>query len=481
MSKEFLLPELAESVVEGEIVKWLVAEGETVEEDQPIVEVMTDKVTVELPSPFAGVLEKRLAAEGDVVAVHAPIALFADGEVRPGEQPAEEPGENVQAEEERSIVESGNVVEDDGESLSLFKPSAALDEGPVVQVRKGGAAVAEQAAARVPEQTAAKKKEAEKKVTGPYGRVLAVPAARKLARDLGLDIASVAGSGPNGRVRVDDVRAHADTARADTTQTDTAQAPTPSKTPVPETKRIAYQTPEDYAALEERVPVRGLRRAISNQMLASHLQTVRTLHVDEADMTALFDMRARLKPVAEERGVKLSYLPFIMKAVVAALKRFPIINSSLDEASNEIVRKHYYNLGVAVATESGLVVPVVHEVDRKSILEIADDVSSLAAKARDGKLAPGDVKNGTFSITNIGTLGGLFSFPIINVPEAAILGVHSIKKRPVVLPDDSIVARQMLYLSLSFDHRIIDGAEAAMFTSALIKLLETPESLLLEL
>ena len=472
MPKEFLLPELAESVVEGEIVKWLVAEGETVQEDQPIVEVMTDKVTVELPSPYAGVLEKRLAAEGDVVAVHAPIALFADGEARPGEQPAEEPGENVQAEEERSIVESGNnLPEDDGESLSLFKPSAALDEGPVVQVRESGAAVAEKAAARVPEQTAA-----EKKVTGPYGRVLAVPAARKLARDLGLDIASVAGSGPNGRVRVDDVRAHADTAQADT-----AQAPTPSKTPVPETKRIAYQTPEDYASLEERVPVRGLRRAISNQMLASHLQTVRTLHVDEADMTALFDMRARLKPVAEERGVKLSYLPFIMKAVVAALKRFPIINSSLDETSNEIVRKHYYNLGVAVATESGLVVPVVHEVDRKSILEIAEDVARLAAKARDGKLAPGDVKNGTFSITNIGTLGGLFSFPIINVPEAAILGVHSIKKRPVVLPDDSVVARQMLYLSLSFDHRIIDGAEAAMFTSALIKLLETPESLLLEL
>ncbi len=477
MPKEFLLPELAESVVEGEIVKWLVAEGETVEEDQPIVEVMTDKVTVELPSPYAGVLEKRLAAEGDVVAVHAPIALFADGEARPGEQPAEEPGENVQAEEERSIVEpGGHVPEDDGESLSLFKPSAALDEGPVVQVRKSGAAVAEKAAARVPEQTVAAKKEAAKKVTGPYGRVLAVPAARKLARDLGLDIASVAGSGPNGRVRVDDVRAHADTA-----QTDTAQVPTPSPKPIPETKRIAYQTPEDYAALEERVPVRGLRRAISSQMLASHLQTVRTLHVDEADMTALFDMRARLKPVAEERGVKLSYLPFIMKAVVAALKRFPIINSSLDETSNEIVRKHYYNLGVAVATESGLVVPVVHEVDRKSILEIADDVSSLAAKARDGKLAPGDVKNGTFSITNIGTLGGLFSFPIINVPEAAILGVHSIKKRPVVLEDDTIVARQMLYLSLSFDHRIIDGAEAAMFTSALIKLLETPESLLLEL
>ena len=250
MSKEFLLPELAESVVEGEIVKWLVAEGETVEEDQPIIEVMTDKVTVELPSPFAGVLEKRLVAEGDIVPVHAPIALFADGEgeAQPASEPTEEPGENVQAEEERSIVEPGNVPEDDGESLSLFKPSAALDEGPVVQVRKSGQAVTE-------------KKDADKKVTGPYGRVLAVPAARKLARDLGLDIDEVSGSGPNGRIRVDDVKAHADAGKAPTSQK------------IPETKRIAYQTPEDYADLEERVPVRGLRRAISSQMLASHLQT----------------------------------------------------------------------------------------------------------------------------------------------------------------------------------------------------------------
>ena len=224
MSKEFLLPELAESVVEGEIVKWLVAEGETVEEDQPIIEVMTDKVTVELPSPFAGVLEKRLVAEGDIVPVHAPIALFADGEgeAQPASEPTEEPGENVQAEEERSIVEPGNVPEDDGESLSLFKPSAALDEGPVVQVRKSGQAVTE-------------KKDADKKVTGPYGRVLAVPAARKLARDLGLDIDEVSGSGPNGRIRVDDVKAHADAGTSPLL-----------RQKIPETKRIAYQTPEDY-------------------------------------------------------------------------------------------------------------------------------------------------------------------------------------------------------------------------------------------
>jgi len=410
-----------------------------------------------LPSPYAGVLEKRLVNEGDVVPVHAPIARFADASDSADPDPKnDKPAPSLQADEERSIVEPGNVAEeddeeDDGESLSLFKPSGAIDEGPVVQVRReqGRTAIAEK-----------------KKATGPYGRVLAVPAARKLARDLNIDIHEVAGSGPNGRVRVDDVKAHGE------------KQTTPSS--MSQTKRISYTSPEAYAEFEERTPVRGLRRAISNQMVASHLQSVRTLHVDEADVSNLVDLRSRLKPIAEERGAKLSYLPFIMKAVVAAIKKFPIINSSLDEDAGEIVTKKYYNFGMAVATDVGLVVPVVHNVDQKSLLVLATEINELALKARDNKLAPEDVKHGTFSVTNIGTLGGLFSFPIINVPEAAILGVHSIKKRPVVLEDDSIVARQMLYLSMSFDHRIIDGAEAAMFTSYLIKLLETPESLMLE-
>jgi pyruvate dehydrogenase E2 component (dihydrolipoamide acetyltransferase) len=456
MPKEVVLPELAESVVEGEIVKWLVQEGEQVAEDQPLVEVMTDKVTVELPSPFAGVLEKQLVKEGDVVPVHQAIALIGEDGAAKGAPPKDEQVEakdeaNVQATEERSIVEAGGADEDDdGDSLSLFKASKDDTTTPVFQLRRGG-------------------KEAPAKATGPYGRVLAVPAARKLAREKGIDIAEVPGSGPNGRVRVEDVEAYLEEAPAAKAQLQPAAAP-----------RIGYQTPKGFEERETRTPLRGLRRAISNQMLASHLQTVRTLHVDEADVTELVALRARLKPLAEKRGVKLSYLPFIIKAVVAALKAYPMMNASLDEEAGEVVTKHYYNLGIAVATESGLVVPVVKEADRKSVLELAQEIEHLAAKAREGKLSSDDVKGGTFSITNIGTLGGLFSFPIINVPEAAILGVHSIKKRPVVLDDDRIVARQMLYLSTSFDHRLVDGAEAATFTSFLIELLETPESLMLE-
>ena len=240
-------------------------------------------------------------------------------------------------------------------------------------------------------------------------------------------------------------------------------------------------SPEGYGELEERIPLRGLRRIISNQMLASHLQTVRTLHVDEADVSALVALRRGLKPIAEARGVKLSYLPFIMKAVVAALQEFPQLNASLDEENGEIVRKHYYNLGMAVATEAGLTVPVVKDVDRRTVMEVAAEVNRLAAAARDGKLTTDDVRGGTFSITNIGSLGGLFSFPIINIPEAAILGVHSIKRRPVVLADDSIAARDMLYLSLSFDHRVVDGAEGALFTGRVIELLQTPEAMMLDL
>lgn len=426
MVKEFLLPELAESVVEGEIVKWLINEGEPVEEDQPLVEVMTDKVTVELPSPYRGVLEKQLVKEGQVVPVNTPLARIVERSAA-APQAAPEPAESA----------------DEGERLSLFKPSQDDSDEPVFQVRR-----------QAPSAPRAR---------APFGRVLAVPAARKLARELGIDLAEVPGSGPNGRIRLEDVRQFAERAKG---------ALSPSVKPA-----LYHSGP--YREREERLPLRGLRRAISQQMLASHLQTVRTLHVDEADVSALVALREKLKGRAEAAGVKLSFLPLIIKAVVQALKAFPMINASLDEQAQEIVRKHYYNIGIAVATEQGLVVPVIHDADQKSVLELAQAIQELADKARRGKLSPEEVKYGSFSITNIGTIGGLFSFPIINVPEAAILGVHSIKRRPVVLPDDRIVARDMLYLSLSFDHRLIDGAEAASFTRYLIELLEAPESLLL--
>ncbi|GIW28470.1 MAG: dihydrolipoamide acetyltransferase component of pyruvate dehydrogenase complex [Meiothermus sp.] len=465
MPKEVVLPELAESVVEGEILRWLVNEGDALKKDQPFVEVMTDKVTVELPSPYEGVLLQKLVKEGQVVPVHAPIALIAEpGEVDAvvsDKKPA--PAPSLQAQEERSIVEPGQVAEDDGASLSLFKPDNKPEQVKNPFTKAAPLAVSGPSTATVQ----------------AHGRVIAVPAARKLARELGLDIAQIPGSGPNGRVRVENVKAYAEQkSRA----TPPAAAPsTPERgAPLLGLAPVQYKTPKGYEELETRVPLRGLRRAIAQQMMASHLYTVRTLSVDEVDMTELVALRNRLKLEAEAQGVRLSYLPFIFKAVAVALKKFPALNSSLDEARQEVVLKHYVNIGMAVAAENGLIVPVVRDVERKSLLQIAREINDLAEKARSGKLSPEEVSGSTFSITNIGSIGALFSFPIINVPDAAILGVHSIQKRPVVGEHDEIVVRQMMYLSLSFDHRLVDGAEAARFTKEVIRLLEKPERLFLE-
>jgi pyruvate dehydrogenase E2 component (dihydrolipoamide acetyltransferase) len=243
---------------------------------------------------------------------------------------------------------------------------------------------------------------------------------------------------------------------------------------------VQYKTPSGYQDRETRLPLRGLRRAIASQMVASHLYTVRTLTVDEIDMTELVALRSRLKADAEAQGVKLSYLPFIFKAIAIALKKFPSLNSSLDEARQEIVLKNYFNLGMAVAAENGLIVPVLRDVDRKSVLNLAREIAELADKARSGKLSLEEMAGSSFSVTNIGSIGALFSFPIINVPDAAILGIHSIQKRPVVNENDQIVVRQMMYFSLSFDHRLVDGAEAARFCKEVIRLLEKPERLFLE-
>lgn len=243
---------------------------------------------------------------------------------------------------------------------------------------------------------------------------------------------------------------------------------------------VQYRTPKGYEHLEDRVPLRGMRRAISNQMQASHLYTVRTLTVDEVNLTKLVEFRARVKGEAQAAGVKLSYLPFIFKAVAVALRKYPSLNSSFDEATGEIVMKRYFNLGMAVATDAGLTVPVLRDVNQKSVFELARQVGDLASRAQAGKLTPDELAGSTFSVTNIGSIGALFSFPIINVPDAAILGVHSIVKRPIVDEHDNIVVAHMMYLSLSFDHRLVDGAEAARFCKEVIRLLESPDRLMLE-
>lgn len=479
MPEDFVLPELAESVVEGEIVNWLVSEGQSVAMDQPLVEVMTDKVTVELPSPFAGRVLNILVPEGEIVPVGAVLARLDTSAEAVAASDSAEPAAAPVVEAPRKAPTSAPVAPvaaaaapeavagtvADGDELSLFRArgSEQADDGlPRVQKRRpvnGPASGGSNGGARPAESANA--------LRGAYGRVVAVPAARRLARELGVPIEQVLGSGPSGRVRVDDVREQ----RSHISAPAAANGLPPAARPV---------TPKGFEDRERRVPLRGMRRAIANQMVVSHLHTVRALHVDEADVSELVRLRERLKPRAEARGVRLSYLPLIMKAVGQVLPNFPSLASGLDDQTQEVVFRDYVNLGMAVSTDVGLVVPVVRDVDRKTLIDVAEELQGLAAKARDNKLAPDDVRGGSFSITNIGSVGGLFSFPIINVPEAAILGVHAIRKRPVVDQNDQVVVRPMLYLSLSFDHRLVDGADAARFTNQLIDLLQAPEAMLLD-
>ncbi|UQN07516.1 dihydrolipoamide acetyltransferase family protein [Deinococcus sp. QL22] len=517
--KEVLLPELAESVVEGEILKWLVEEGDMIALEQPLCEVMTDKVTVELPSPVAGRLSKRLAQEGDVVAVHAAIALIDEsGAASADVASAPAAGESVapiqaiqdsaqnptttaehlppQAQEERSIVEAGHIPAKAEDDTSLFKAFAS-DETVRVQGLGQGLGTGGRTAVLTPPAPAQPAVQ-----TREDGRILAVPAARQLARELGVDLAQVQGSGPNGRVRVQDVTAHVERAKAPATHAPAPQPqpvqpaaaaptapqpqpqapakPAPANTGGMPVAPVQYRTPKGYEHLEDRVPLRGMRRAISNQMQASHLYTVRTLTVDEVNLTKLVAFRDRVKAEAKEAGVRLSYMPFFFKAVAVALRKYPSLNTSFDEATGEIVQKRYYHMGMAVATDAGLTVPVLRDVNHKSVFDLAREVVDLAGRAQNGKLSADELTGSSFSITNIGSIGALFSFPIINVPDAAILGVHSIVKRPIVNEHDEIVVAHMMYLSLSFDHRLVDGAEAARFCKEVIRLLENPDRLMLE-
>jgi 2-oxoglutarate dehydrogenase complex dihydrolipoamide succinyltransferase (E2) component len=401
---EFKLPDLGEGITEGEVIRWLTKEGDQVKEDQPIVEVMTDKVNVQIPSPRSGRVAKIFVKEGDVAKVGQTIMMIDEGGSGPPSPAPVSPAP---------------------------RPAVAATPAPV-------------------------------QATPPAQGVLATPATRKLARELGVDIAAVSGSGPGGRITDDDVKRSA--SRSGTTTVTVQAAPTVSPAAGPR---------------EEVVPLRGLRRTISDRMVKSLRTTAQVTHVDEADVTELVLLREALKGSAEKRGVHLTYLPFIIKALVPALKEFPYVNSSLDEQGGSIVLKKYYNIGVATDTEQGLVVPVVKDVDRKDIFELAGEIEKLSSKARGGQLSLDDVHGATFTITNVGAIGGLFATPIINIPEVAILGLHKIAKRPVVR-EGKIEIRDTTYLSLSFDHRVLDGAYAARFTSRVIETIQDTKKLLSE-
>jgi len=453
MAIELEMPELAESVIEGEIVKWLVNEGDRVELDQLLVEVMTDKVTVEVPSPYAGILLKQVAKEGEVVGIGKPIAIFGE----PGEK-IDDTSKMEHVTPKAEVVANGKVdaAAPDAKDAAPEQAPAAGEKAPAEPAK------AEKAPA---EQSRAQAVASETATLSAFGKPMAAPAVRKLARDLGVELTKVRGSGENGRIGREDVERVAKAGKS--AQPSTAK---------PSDGKGRTQEP---SAAPERIPLRGLRRNIAQHMVHSKHTAAHTLQVDEADMTELVRWRARSKDKAAERGVKLTYLPFFVKAAAAALKKYPYVNASLDDAASEIILKKEYNVGIAADTDAGLVVPVIHHADRLSIFDLAREISSLAEKARMGKLSHDEITGGTFTITNVGSVGGLFTFPVINHPEVAIMGTHSIQERPVVR-DGQIVIRNMIYLSLGFDHRVVDGALAARFLREIADLLANPEMLLME-
>ncbi|GIN88367.1 dihydrolipoyllysine-residue succinyltransferase component of 2-oxoglutarate dehydrogenase complex [Heyndrickxia sporothermodurans] len=408
---EIKVPELAESITEGTIASWLKQPGDRVEKGEYIVELETDKVNVEVISEEAGVIQELKAEEGDTVQVGQVIAIVSEG----GEAPVKE------------------------EKMEAPKAEAA----PTAPTQEATNTVAQE----------------EKK-----DRTIASPAARKLAREKGIDLAAVSPVDPMGRVRVQDVNAH-------------SNQPAPVAQPAAP-KQAAPVSQEDGKPVEV-VRMSRRRQTIAKRLLEVKQNTAMLTTFNEIDMTAVMELRKRKKDKFQEEhnGTRLGFMSFFTKAVVAALKKYPAVNSEI--VGTDLVLKKYYDIGVAVSTDEGLVVPVVRDCDRKNFAEIEADIAGFAKKARDNKLALSDLQGGTFTITNGGVFGSLFSTPIINGTQVGILGMHTIQKRPVAV-GDNVEIRPMMYIALSYDHRVIDGSEAVGFLVTVKKLLENPEDLLLE-
>ncbi len=428
MSRPFVLPDLGEGLTEAEIRAVLVREGDVIQEDAPLLEVETDKAQVEIPSPMSGRVEKIHVQPGQTVKVGAVLVTFADA--------------------------------------------------------GGGAAPRQAAPATATAAVAPAAPAVEKTAPRPEGGpVAATPATRRLARELGVDLAAVRGSGPGGRVTDEDVRAATAKPRPSAPVSPAAARPAELVGPAKPLAQVGLEPPplprfEQWGPVE-RQPLSHLRRTIAERMALSAAVIPHVTHFDKADITDLNALILRNVDEAKQRGITLTLTSFLLKAAALALKEHPQFNASLDAAAGELILKRYYHLGIAVATDRGLIVPVIHDVDQKPVLELARELAALAERVRAGKAALDDLRGGTFTITNIGALGGTGAIPIINYPEAAILGVARGREEAVVR-DGQIVARMLLPLTLTFDHRIADGADGARFAADIIRHLEAPERLLWE-
>lgn len=434
------MPDIGEGIHEGEIVKWFVKPGDKVQEDDVLCEIQNDKAVVEIPSPVEGTVIDLLVGEGTVATVGQVLVTF------------DAPGyENLQ-----------------------FKGDDHDDAPKQEEKAPAPAPEAKQEAATQPAPTAAAP--APQAEVDPNRRIIAMPSVRKYAREKGIDIHLVSGSGDNGRVLKSDIdafvsggaQAAPQAAAAAPAETGAAKAEAPQAAAIPQ---------GEYPETREKMS--GIRKAIAKAMVNSKHTAPHVTLMDEVDVTKLVTHRKKFKEVAAAKGIKLTFLPYIVKALTSALREFPALNTSLDDATSEIIHKHYYNIGIAADTEKGLLVPVVKDADRKSVFSISNEINELAGKAREGKLAPNEMKGASCTISNIGSAGGQWFTPVINHPEVAILGVGRIAEKPIVR-NGEIVAAPVLALSLSFDHRMIDGATAQNALNHIKRLLNDPELLLME-
>lgn len=421
------LPELGEGVTEGELIKYLVQVGDVIKPDQAIAEIMTDKATVEVPSPYAGQVTELKFKAGDIIKVESLLALLKSTDVSA----------------------AASSASPSHASATPSAPAASVPPSP--QTNAATSAIFPPVA---------------------DSRVLATPATRKLAREMNVDINVIAGSGLAGRVTREDVL-KAPSNRG--TQSATTSA---SKTQTASIPRPAFNS--NLGALEERVAIRGIRKKIAENMQMSKAIIPHFTLMDEADVSELVKIREELKSFAEKHKTKITYLPFVMKALIATMREFPMVNASIDDAAQEIVYKKYFNIGFAADTPNGLVVPVIKNADQKTLLQISQEILDLSLRARDGKLKSDEMKGATITITNIGSVGGTYATPIINHPEVAILGMYKIQDR-LILKDNQVSSIKTMNFTITADHRLIDGATAAQFLRSFLGRIQHPGILMMEL
>ncbi|WP_311172204.1 2-oxo acid dehydrogenase subunit E2 [Halobellus ordinarius] len=505
--QNFELPDIGEGIAEGELVNWLVDPGDRVAQDEPLAEVETDKALVEVPSPYDGTITALEAEAGEMVPVGEVIVTFevddraeataesqreppaSDTESTPSHtdtDPEEESGQEPEVGDGRVFAPPRvrQLAREKGVEITAVQESSTGSRVTETDVLAAAGSTADRAAEESEDRDTTAAQTADATVGAERDSSLAMPATRRLARENGIDLNDVpASERKNGEpfVTPEDLEAYLDdppgrpergtpdSNGTSTGQSDRAKASAPSSRTADE----GGQNPGD------RVPYKGIRRTIGERMATSKFTAPHVSHHDEVDVTPLVELREQLRDTASDDGVRLTYMPFVIKAVTAALRSHPYLNAELDEEAGEILLHDEYHIGIAVATDAGLMVPVIENADQKGLLELATEVADLAERARSRSISPSELEGSTFTITNVGAIGGEYSSPIINYPESGILALGEIKTKPAV-HDDEITKRELMTISMSVDHRIVDGAEAAQFTNEVKRYLNEPKRLLLE-